>query len=384
MKKICVISVALLLGLTMVISAGGSGESGGSAAAPKSVKIVLSAPFTGTGTVAGEWIRAGIQMAADEINAKGGILGAQIELAIYDDQGNPSTATTVIRKAISDDKAVAIFGPNMSSAVVGVHQLAQQAKIPMLVGATSPSFGYDKVRNDYLFRLRPDDGARVSQLVKYLVETLKIKKPGIIYGTTDYCTAALAVAQGAFKNYNIPILITEQIKEGDKDATAQITKMKNAGIDVVVGLTHEPEAAAFITQSKQLGLNVPMTGFSAWAGPTFMSIAGAAGDGVIASQGWIPEVADAKGKEFTAGQKAKYPKLDVGELNQCYYDGLYFLKAAIEKAGSFEGEKIAKALMEIEYQGVMHLKMDAKHNGHNTVFITKSVGNTYELIAKVE
>jgi branched-chain amino acid transport system substrate-binding protein len=382
MKKICVISVVFLFGLTGAIFATGSGES--AAAAPKSVKIAVSAPFTGTGTVAGEWIRAGIQMGAEEINAKGGILGAQIELAIYDDQGNPSTATTVIRRAISDDKAIAIFGPNMSSAVIGVHQLAQQAKIPMLVGATSPSFGYDRVHNDYLFRLRPDDGTRVSQLVKYLVETLKIKKPGIIYGTTDYCTAALTVAQEAFKSYNIPILITEQIKEGDKDATAQITKMKSAGIDVVVGLTHEPEATAFITQSKQLGLNVPMTGFSAWAGPTFMSIAGSAGDGVIASQGWIPEVADAKGKEFTAQQKAKYPNLDVGELNQCYYDGLYFLKMAIEKAGSFEGEKIAKALMEISYQGVMSFKMDAKHNAHNTVFITKSVGKTYELIAKVE
>ena len=272
----------------------------------------------------------------------------------------------------------------MSSAVVGVHQLAQQAKRPMIVGGSAPTFDFDKLKNEYLFRIRADDYLVVSQLVKYLIETMKVQRPGIIVGTTEYCTAALAVAQEVFKDANIPIVITEQIKETDKDATGQITKMKAANIDVVLGLTHEPEAAIFVTQAKNLGLNVPMTGFSAWGGPMFTDVAGEAAKGVYAAVSWHPDLASDKGKAWAKEFEAKY-KLPCSEHAASYYSGLYMFKEACEIAGSFDVDKIMQAFTKVNFMDKHNrLKMNAKHNFNNTVFIAQWNGTSYDRIATIE
>jgi len=360
-----------------------AGASEKAAEAPKTIKIALSAPFTGLGSILGDYIKEGALLAVDEINAAGGVNGAKFELVVYDDKADASMAATVVRRALFDDKAVAIFGPNMSSAVLGVHTLAQQARRPMLVGATSPSFRYDKVKNDFLFRLRADDGVKVAQQVKYIVENLKAKKPGVIYGSTDYCTSALDVAKETFAKYGIQIVAMEQMKEGDKDATGQILKLKNAGIDCLVGLTHEPEAAVAVKQVRQLQLNVPIVGFSAWGVPAFTDLAGDAAKGVISVQGFNPADTDPVVKKFVDSYKAKWGR-EPSDPAQCYYDGVYVLKEAIKLAGSTDSEKIAEALKKVEYYGVQgRMKLDALHNFTNVCYISEFDGKNWKIIAKL-
>jgi branched-chain amino acid transport system substrate-binding protein len=381
MKKFLVIVLVLLVCGAGLVFSGGAAEK--KAEAPKVLKIALSAPFTGLGSILGEYIKEGALLAVDEINAAGGVNGAKFDLVVYDDQANASTAATVVRRALFDDNAVAIFGPNMSSAVIGVHPLAQQAKKAMLVGATSPSFRYDKVKNDYLFRLRADDGVKVAQQVKYIVETLKAKKPGAIYGSTDFCTAALAVAKESFAKYGIQLVAMEQMKEGDKDATGQMLKLKNAGIDVLVGLTHESEGAVAVKQAKQLQLNVPMVGFSAWGVPSFTDLAGDAAIGVVSVQGFNPADTTPAVKKFVDAYKAKWGK-EPSDPAQCYYDGIYVLKRAIEIAGSTDSAKVAEALKKVEYNGVQGpMKLDALHNYTDVCYISQFDGKNWKIITKL-
>jgi branched-chain amino acid transport system substrate-binding protein len=381
MKKFLVIVLVLLVCGAGLVFSGGAAEK--KAEAPKVMKIALSAPFTGLGSILGEYIKEGALLAVDEINAAGGVNGAKFDLVVYDDQANASTAATVVRRALFDDNAVAIFGPNMSSAVIGVHPLAQQAKKAMLVGATSPSFRYDKVKNDYLFRLRADDGVKVAQQVKYIVETLKAKKPGAIYGSTDFCTAALAVAKESFAKYGIQLVAMEQMKEGDKDATGQMLKLKNAGIDVLVGLTHESEGAVAVKQAKQLQLNVPMVGFSAWGVPSFTDLAGDAAIGVVSVQGFNPADTTPAVKKFVDAYKAKWGK-EPSDPAQCYYDGIYVLKRAIEIAGSTDSAKVAEALKKVEYNGVQGpMKLDALHNYTDVCYISQFDGKNWKIITKL-
>lgn len=381
MKKFGVIILVLLFCIASLGFSGGKSEK--AAEAPKVLKIALSAPFTGLGSILGEYIKEGALLAVDEINAAGGVNGAKFDLVVYDDQANASTAATVVRRALYDDNAIAIFGPNMSSAVIGVHPLAQQAKKAMLVGATSPSFRYDKVKNDYLFRLRADDGVKVAQQVKYIVENLKAKKPGVIYGSTDYCTSALAVAKESFAKYGVQIVAMEQMKEGDKDATGQMLKLKNAGIDVLVGLTHEPEGAVAVKQARQLQLNVPIVGFSAWGVPSFTDLAGDAAIGVVSVQGFNPADTAPVVKKFVDAYKAKWGK-EPSDPAQCYYDGIYVLKRAIEIAGSTDSAKIAEALKKVEYNGVQGpMKLDALHNYTDVCYISEFDGKGWKIIAKL-
>ena len=111
------------------------------ASAAATFKIALVAPFTGSGSILGEYIKNALVLAVDEINAAGGVKGRKIEYVIYDDAASPATALNVVNKAILNDQVDVMFGPNMSSCVLAVNQIAKDNKVPMLVGATSPSFG---------------------------------------------------------------------------------------------------------------------------------------------------------------------------------------------------------------------------------------------------
>lgn len=346
-------------------------------------KVGLVAPFTGLGSILGEYCKGGLVMAIDEINAAGGVRGRKIEYIVYDDAASPATAINVVNKAIMNDKVDAVFGPNMSSCVLAVHQVAQEYKVPMLVGATSPSLGYDQLKNPWLFRLRADDEVKVINLVKYAVATEKIKKPAIISGSTDYCIAARDVALREFKKYGLQVVASEQIKEGDKDATGQLLKIQRLAADVVIGLTHEPEAAVVVRQARQLSLKAKLLGFSAWGVPAFTDLAGDAAVGVIAVQGFTPEFQDKQVQVFVKKYQEKWGKLP-SDPAQAYYDGAYILASVIKKVG-FDKEQIRKGLETLKgVQGVQgELACDAKHNFSNFSIISRFKGNQWEIIEAI-
>lgn len=347
-------------------------------------KVALVAPFTGSGSILGDYIRNAFALAVDEINAAGGVAGRKIEYVIYDDAAAPATSINVVTKAILNDKVDAMFGPNMSSCVLAVHQIAKDNKIPMLVGATSPSFGFDKVGNEWLFRLRADDEVKVVNLVKYAVEHLDVKKPAIIHGSTDYCVVAKDVAVREFEKYGIKVVSMEQMKEGEKDATGQLLKIRKAAPDALIGLTHEPEAAVVMRQFRQLGFkDVDVLGFSAWGVPAFTDLAGSAAEGVISVQGFTPEFQDPNVQGFVAKYKARYNSLP-SDPAQAYYDGVYLLAHVIEKVG-FDREAIRKGLTEVEnFIGVQGpLTCDAKHNFTNFSLISQFKGGAWDIITAI-
>lgn len=368
---LCILALAALL--TPMVSM----------AAP-TYKIALVAPFTGSGSILGDYIRNAFAMAVDEINAKGGVRGRKIEYVIYDDAAAPATSINVVTKAILNDKVDVMFGPNMSSCVLAVNHIAKDNEIPMLVGATSPSFGFDRVGNEWLFRLRADDEVKVINLVKYAVDHLGIKKPAIIHGSTDYCVVAKDVAVREFAARGIKVVAMEQMKEGEKDATGQLLKIKKASPDALIGLTHEPEGAVAVRQFRQLGFrNVEVLGFSAWGVPAFTDLAGTAAEGVISVQGFTPEFKDPKVQEFVAKYKKRYGSLP-SDPAQAYYDGVYLLAHVIEKVG-FDSNAIRKGLTEVKnFPGVQGpLTCDAKHNFTNFSLISKFKNGSWDIITAI-
>jgi len=355
----------------------------GSVFAQETVKFGLVAPFTGLGSILGDYIKEAMMLAVDEINAQGGILGRQIEVIVYDDEASPATAINVVKRVIENDKVLVCFGPNMSSSVLGVHQVALENETPMLVGATSPSLGFDQLGNPWVFRLRADDTVRVENQAEYAVKVLGVKRPGIIYGTTDYCTSARDVIIKKFAEYGIEPVAIEQIREGDKDATGQVLNMIRAGVDSVMGLTHESEAAVFVRQTRQMGLDVPIVGFTAWGVPAFTDLAGEAAIGVIAVQSFTPEDPNPVVQEFVQKYVDRYGRLP-SDPGQAYYDGVYVMKEVIERVGSFDKHAIREALENFSgYVGLQgELVNDEKHNLSRFTLISEFLGDSWKIIQK--
>lgn len=374
MKRVFMVLVTavLLLGLGLPTMAAGT------------VKLGLVAPFTGLGSILGDYIKEAMVLAVDEINAKGGVKGMKLEMVVYDDAAAPATALNVVQKALSDDKVDILFGPNMSSAALAVHKLAAEAKVPELVGATSPSLRYDVLKNPWLFRLRADDAVKVANQAQYAIKALKTKRPGIIYGSTDYCLSAKKVIEEEFAKAGIKVVAAEQIKEGEKDATGQLLKLKAANIDSLMGLTHEPEAAVVIRQFRQLGFKVPVVGFSAWGVPAFTDLAGQSAVGVIAVQGFTPEDPNPKVQEFVKKYKARWNRLP-SDPAQAYYDGVYMVAEAIAKVGT-NHEKIRAYLENLKnFKGLQgRMNMDEHHNVTNYSLVSVFKGDHWQILEALD
>lgn len=354
----------------------------GSVAGAQTIKFGLVAPFTGSGSILGDYIREAMMLAVDEINAAGGIEGRQIEVIVYDDEAAPATAINVVKRVIENDKVDVVFGPNMSSSVLAVHQVAADNETLMMVGATSPSLGYDRTGNPWLFRLRADDQVRVENQADYAVEVLGSKKPGIIYGTTDYCTSARDVIIARFAEHGIEPVAIEQMREGDVDATGQLLNMVRAGVDSIMGLTHESEAAVFVRQMRQMGVDVPIVGFTAWGVPAFTDLAPEAAKGVIAVQSFTPEDTNPVVQEFVQKYQARYGRLP-SDPGQAYYDGVYAIKEVIERVG-FDKHAMRQELENFSgYVGLQgELVTDEKHNLSRFSLISEFQGDGWKIIEK--
>ena len=137
-------------------TAGESPEDTANQASGDTILIGVSGSITGAAPINGLRTKQGAQMAADEINAAGGVLGRQIELFVADDGGAQDTAINAANLIISQDVAAQV-GPNLSGMALAVEGLLSQARVPMLTGATSPKL-VTTIDNPYLFRIRAEIG----------------------------------------------------------------------------------------------------------------------------------------------------------------------------------------------------------------------------------
>lgn len=320
-------------------------------------------------------------LAVDEVNSKGGVKGMKLEVVIYDDQSKPDAAQTVVKKAITEDKVDILFGPNLSSSVLASWKTPAEAGIPQLVGATSPALA--ALNNPWLTLLRADDEVKGSAIAKYAVNTLKAKKIAIIYGGTDFTLKGKDVVVETLKGMGITPVAMEQIKEGEKDATGQLLKVKQSGAEVLIGYTHEQEGAVIVRQVREMNLDVKLLGNSAWGVPAFTDLAGDAAIGVIAVQGFTPEDPAPEVQDFANKYKAKYNRLP-SDPGQAYYDGVMTVAKVIEQVGIEDKAKIRDALRSFKGNGVQGpLATDAKGMLTTVSLISERTKDGWTIIEKV-
>src|SRR4029077_9454167 len=153
------------------------------------IVIGVSTPQTGVAAVASEWEMWGVNLAVEEINAAGGLLGGRkIELMVLDNKCNPSEGVNVANKLV-EAKVVAIEGAHCSSPHLATMKIIAEAKIPMITGIASNAQITDLAgpgRNEYAFRISPGDGAMMDALVGYLGGKKLFKKVAIVSEDTDF------------------------------------------------------------------------------------------------------------------------------------------------------------------------------------------------------
>ena len=269
------------------------------------LKIGVAEALTGGAAQYGVPIRNGFQLAADEINAQGGINGSRIVLVIEDEQGKKEEAITVFKKLIFQDKVLMIFGPTLSNSMFAAGPVANAART-VAFGTSNTANGITDI-GPFIFRNSVMESDVLPVTMGTAVKHYKIKKVAVIYGNDDAFTkSGYDVFKKVLEDQRIPVTATETYVKGDVDFKAQLTKIKAGGPDAVVCSCLAEEAANIMLQARGLGLKAPFIGGNGFNAPRLFEISKTAGEGTFVGSPWANTNPAPANQHFVAAYKQKY------------------------------------------------------------------------------
>jgi branched-chain amino acid transport system substrate-binding protein len=288
----------------------------------------------------------GIHLAAEEINAEGGVLGKKIKIVTEDDQSKPEEAVTAVQKLINQNKVVALIGEVASSRSLAAAPIAQRAKIPML----SPASTNPKVTQvgDYIFRacfIDPFQGAAMANFAMSHPAGPKAKRFAILYDVkNDYSIGLREFFINTVKANGGDIVANESYGETDIDFKAQLTKIKNANPEAIYCPGYYTEVALICRQARELGLTIPLLGGDGWDSEKTYEIGREAVNGCFFTNHYSAEEDRPEVKRFVDAYKKKFNGEVPDAMAILGYDAMKIVADAIKRAGSTKGKALRDAL----------------------------------------
>ncbi len=315
-------------------------QSGGSNADKVRIGVFMS--LTGSTANFGISSTNGIKLAAEEVNAKGGINGKQIDILVQDDRSDASEAATIVTKFVTQDQVHAILGEVASSRSIAAAPIAQNAKIPMLTpSSTNPEV---TKKGTFIFRscfIDPVQGAAIAQ---FAARTLGAKRAAIMVDRkNDYSTGLESVITATFTKMGGQMVAVQSYQEGDQDFNAQLTSLKGANPEVIFVPGYYNDVGLIAKQARDKGIKVPLLGGDGWDSVQLYAIGGTALNGSYFSNHYSPFDTDPKVQKFVNDYKAHYGTVP-DALAATAYDAANIMFDAIKRANSLDGTAIRDAL----------------------------------------
>ena len=332
----------------------------------------------------------GIDLALKKINEKGVLGGKKLSLVVADTKSEASEATNGMQKLISQDKVVAVIGPNQSSAVIASGAINNGAKVvditPM---GTNPDVTVDpktKQVKPYSFRTCFIDPFQGTVMASFASNELKVKKAAIyIDNTSDYAKGLAQFFKENFVKNGGQVVIEEAYLQKDTDFKSTLTKIKAAKPDFIYIPGYYQEVGLIVKQAREMGITVPMAGGDGWDSAKLPEIAGkAALENTFFSSLYSPDDTSDLNKEFVAEYKKAY-NTNPDVFAALAYDSTLLVAKAIEDAGSADPAKIAEAMAKIKgFKGVSgEVTFNEQHNPIKSAVIIEHKDGKQTFKAKV-
>ena len=314
------------------------------------IRIGMLPTITGPAATQGAYHVKAAKLAVKQINEAGGINGKKIDLIIVDTQSSNQGASAALNKVVERDKVLVLLGPVRSTEILAISDSIKKYGIPTMVGGTNITI--TRQGNPWLFRCRPDDSIAATAMVKYIKEEMKLTKVGILHDTDAFGTGGADLVEKYAKESGLTVVKREKFTTKDKDYTAQLLSLKNAGAEVMVVYAPNPEDAAVVMrQYRQLGSPFKYLGSPSSQHRDALNLAREAAEGLFAVADFVPGGTEANRKYGDAYKKEYNEPYD--GLSIWTYDGLYLLVNAIKKVGE-DRAKIRDAILAVKgYQGAL-------------------------------
>ena len=343
----------------MVVLALLSGVVGVSAAEPTGDPIKIGAIYNLTGAQASlDGPSAnGAKLAVKEINEAGGVLGRPVELVLYDGKTDAATIGNSATQLVDSDKVVAMMGFSDSDMVLAAAPIAAQAGVVFVTsGATSPKL--PEQVPDYLYMACFGDNVQAAAGAEYAFNTLGAKTSYLLIDKGMEFTLLLGqYFKDRFTELGGEIVLEDTYQTGDKDFSAQITKLKALGTmpDMLFISSGPDDAGTIVKQFRDAGVDVPVMSGDGFDTPLLVEIAGAGADNVyFATHSLInAELGTDAVKQFMAAYEGEYGTPPENAFAGLGYDAAKLLADAISRAGSDDPEAVRMALSETkDFPGV--------------------------------
>lgn len=357
MKKILVLLLAVMMVISGLTAAFAEGDP---------IRIGYFGPLTGGTAQAGQAALNGCQIAVDELNANGGVLGRQVEIVAYDDKSSPEEALKSATKLVQVDKVDAIFGSLHSGNVLAAGSVIEDSQTVCVAGGTSPTWleqGYT-----YLFRSISNSTVSAKQLAKYASDQ-GYAKIALFSSNSEYGASGIDGFKAACEEYDIEFVANETMTDGDRDFTGQFAKINAAEPDAVFIWCLGDDLGAVTKQLRQSGFDGPILGSESYTLPEILEIAGDTANGVAFAAQYIvyADPADAEDelmKQFLEAYIAKYGETPASDNAFRAYDGVKMIAFAMETAGTTDGPAVRDAYNSIDgYVGLAGTFSYAGKNG---------------------
>jgi len=329
----------------------------------QTVKIGLVTALSGQSARAGEALTRGLQVAIDEINAKGGVLnGKKFELVRRDDESIPAKGVIAARELYFNEKVAVLFGGLDSPVALAIVPIANENKLPFMdPWAAGTPITKNGAKDNYVFRVSAVDEIVDKAMLQYAQKTFSAKNCGMILVNNPWGESNEKGLRAALAERGVKAAGIEKFEANDIDVVPQLSRLKAAGADCLFLVGNVGPSSQVVKSLDRMGWMPPIVSHWGPAGGRFTELAGPSARNVHFVQTY-----SFFGRQTAVGDKvlkalmAKYPDIKapgdvtpaVGVANA--YDAMMLTALAIQNAGSTDGPKVRDGYYKIErYDGLI-------------------------------
>ena len=314
------------------------------------IKIALVDAQSGQLSSLGAWELKGAKLVVDEWNAKGGINGRQIQMDVFDDQGDPTVGTNLARK-IASEGYIAMLGTAESAVTIAMADILKDAKIPNITSGQST--GLVAKKSPFLFLNGPTSTTYDETLAKYIVETKGRKNIAMITNNGSFGKGEHDAFLKALTARNVTPLADQVVTTDQKDFSAALTTIRGKNPEVIFLGAEEVQSGLIVKQARDLGITATFAGAAPQGTPVFFDTAGKTNvEGTIVSSPYLSNDINDASRKFAAAYLAAFK--EEAELHGAKaYDGAQILFTALKNSNVATGQALADAIRATKYKGLL-------------------------------
>ena len=358
--------------MAAALALGATGLAGCGKESAEGWKVGAFLSLSGAETQFGVDTKEGIELAIEEVNAKGGVKGKPIKVIYEDDKSNPNEANNKVLQLIDRDKVIAILGEVASSRSRAGGIVANRKKVPMI----TPSSTHPDVTKigPFVFRVCFTDDIQGKMGAQFMVTTMQKKKLALLFASDDlYSTGLANEFRDEAKRLGAELVIEKSFLKTETNFTTFINEIRDAKPDLIYAPIYYSSMGPIARQAKASGLRGEMfVGSDGWHADALIESAGDEMEGAYFTTHFTPDVPWPDAQAFVTKYKEKY-KREPTALGAMGYDAAKVLADALGRAKAETPEALRDAIQETKsFQGATgSISINAERNADKPIVIAQ-------------